>query len=107
MERMTPMAWSPLAGGLIGVGASRLLPSQQAYQPQKFLPELDAIAEARGVSRIEVALAWLLKHPAGIQPILGTVNPERIRQASKAPDLELSREEWYRLLIAARGEPLP
>jgi predicted oxidoreductase len=107
IERITPMAWSPLAGGLIGGGASRLLPSQRTYRPELFLVELDAVAAARSVSRIEVALAWLLKHPAQIQPIIGSTNPERIRQGAKAPGLELTREEWYRLLIAARGEPLP
>jgi len=107
IERITPMAWSPLAAGLIGEGASRLLPSQEAYRPQRFLPELDAIARARGVSRAAIALAWLLKHPARIQPIIGTTNPERIRAAARAADLELTREEWYRLLIVARGEPLP
>jgi predicted oxidoreductase len=107
IERITPMAWSPLAAGLIGAGANRLLPSQQSYRPEPFLPELDAIAKARGTSRIVIALAWLLKHPAGIQPIVGTTNPDRIREAAKAADLELTREEWYRLLIAARGEPVP
>jgi predicted oxidoreductase len=107
IERVTPMAWSPLAGGLIGGGASRLLPSQMSFQPERFLPAVDALAGARGVSRTVVALAWLLKHPAGILPIIGTTNPDRIREATKAADLELTREEWYRLLIAARGEPLP
>jgi len=107
IERITPMAWSPLAAGLIGHGADRLLPSQKAYRPEPFLPVLDAVAHARGASRTTVALAWLLKHPARIMPIIGTVNPDRIREASKAAKLELSREDWYRLLIAARGEPMP
>jgi len=101
------MAWSPLAGGLIGDGANRLLPSQECYRPEGFLPALDAVAKARGASRTVVALSWLLKHPANIQPIIGTINPDRIREAAKAADLELTREEWYRLLIAARGEPMP
>ncbi len=65
------------------------------------------MAKARGISRTGVALAWLLKHPAKIMPIIGTINPERIREAAKAAELELTREEWYRLLIAARGEPMP
>ena len=107
IERITPMAWSPLAAGLIGDGANRLLPSQQSYRPERFLPELDAVARTRGASRMVIALAWLLKHPARIQPIIGSTKPERIREAAKAADLELTREEWYRLLIAARGEPLP
>jgi predicted oxidoreductase len=107
IERITPMAWSPLAGGLIGGGATRLLPSQKTYRPERFLPVLDAIAGAHGVSRTVVALAWLLKHPANILPIIGTTNPDRIREATKAVELDLTREEWYRLLIAARGEPVP
>jgi predicted oxidoreductase len=59
------------------------------------------------VSRTLVALAWLLKHPGRIVPIVGTTNPERIREAVRAAEIGLTREEWYRLLIAARGEPLP
>ena len=60
IERITPMAWSPLAGGLIGDGANRLLPSQESYRPESFLPALEAVAKARGASRTMVALAWLL-----------------------------------------------
>jgi len=96
-----------LAAGLIGAGASRLLPSQEAYRTDKILPELEALAKSRGVTATAVALAWLLKHPAKIQPIVGSINPERIRAAATADELELTREEWYRLLLAARGEPLP
>jgi len=107
IERITPMAWSPLAAGLIGEGANRLLPSQKIYRPEQFLPVLEAVAKARGASRTAVALAWLLKHPSRILPIIGTTNPERIREATKAAELVLTREEWYRLLIAARGEPMP
>jgi predicted oxidoreductase len=105
--KMTPMAWSPLAAGLIGAGATRLLPAQKAYQPEKFLGELSSIAQSHGVDRTTVALAWLLKHPSGIMPIIGTINPGRIHECAKADEMELTREEWYRLLIAARGEPLP
>lgn len=75
--------------------------------PEQFLPVVDAIARARGVSRVVVALAWLLKHPTGIMPIIGTTKPDRICEATKAADLDLKREEWYRLLVAARGEPVP
>ena len=107
IEKITPMAWSPLAAGLIGGGATALLPSQEGYRSERFLPAVDGVAKERGVSRITVALAWLLKHPAKILPIVGSTNPERIREAAKAADLDLTREEWYRLLIAARGEPMP
>jgi predicted oxidoreductase len=107
IETITPMAWSPLAAGLIGEGAKRLLLAQKSYRPENFLPTLDGIAKDRGVSRTVVALAWLMKHPSKIIPIVGSIHPDRIREAVKATELELTREEWYRLLTAARGEPLP
>jgi predicted oxidoreductase len=107
IEKITPMAWSPLAGGLIGDGAKRLLTWQQEYRPEKFLPVLEEIARARGVSRTVIALAWLMRHPSQIVPIVGSNNPERIRDAATAADILLSREEWYRLFTAAKGEPLP
>jgi len=106
-EKIAPMAWSPLAGGLIGGGAKRLLSWQQEYKPEKFLPVLEQIAEARGVSRTVIALAWLLRHPSKIVPIVGSNNPERIRAAVRATEIILTREEWYQLFTAARGEPLP
>ena len=107
IEHVTPMAWSPLAAGLLGGGATRLLPGQQGYQPAAINAALDEIANARGTSRTVVALAWLLRHPSKIVPIIGTTKPERIREAVKATEIELTREEWYRLLVAAQGGPVP
>jgi predicted oxidoreductase len=107
IERLTPMAWSPLAAGLIGSGGSKLLPSQQSYQPERFRKVLEEISSDHQTSPVVIALAWLLKHPATIQPVVGSIRPERIREATKATEVVLSREEWYRLLLAARGEPLP
>ena len=98
-----------MAGGLIGAGAKRLLNSQAGYKDkmEKLLPVLDSVAAARGVSRVAIALAWLLKHPARIIPIVGSTVPERIKDAAVADGVDLTREEWYRILLAARGEPLP
>jgi len=52
-------------------------------------------------------LAWLLKHPANICPIIGSTTPERIVSAKKALELEYSREDWYRLLEARNGQAVP
>ena len=106
-EKITPLAWSPLAGGLLAGEVRRLLPWQEKYPVEKVLLELDAQAGALGTTRSNVALAWLLKHPAGIVPIVGSTRPEKIREAADADAIELTRESWYRLLEAARGEPLP
>jgi len=106
IEKMTPLAWSPLARGVLGDGPAGPL-GMPVTGGDRIVPVLDAIAKERGTSRMVVALSWLLKHPGKIIPIVGSTNPERIREAVKAADLELTREEWYRLLLAGRGEPLP
>lgn len=107
LNHMTPMAWSPLAGGLLGDGATRILPSEQNFHPATIVAVLDELAKRYGVGRTAIALAWLLKHPSKIVPIVGSTNPDRIRDAVKATEVELRRDEWYQLLEAARGEPLP
>lgn len=106
-EGLTPMAWSPLAGGQLGDGARRVLPSQEAYRPDAVNAELDRLAKVHGTTRLAVALAWLLRHPAKIVPIVGSTDPARIREAVRATELALTREDWYRLFVIARGEPLP
>ena len=97
-----PLSWSPLGGGWLGDGGTTDVPKRQAL-----LDLLDRVAQAHGVTRTAISLAWLLKHPAHIVPIVGSANPERIREATRADAVELDREDWYRILVAARGEGLP
>jgi predicted oxidoreductase len=106
-EKVVPMAWSPLAGGKLGHGAKRLLLPQEAYRTEAVVSELDSIALTHQTNRTAIALAWLLKHPAGIVPIVGSTDPSNIRETARADDIELSRDEWYRLFKAGRGQPLP
>ncbi|MDI9400800.1 MAG: aldo/keto reductase, partial [Verrucomicrobiota bacterium] len=106
--RMTPLAWSPLAAGVIGDDYSPTEADCKKHPTLKETQEaLDKIACEHQTTRSVIALAWLLKHPSGIIPIVGSIKPERIRQLAHADKVELSREEWYTLLLAARGEPLP
>ncbi|MCE9603784.1 MAG: aldo/keto reductase [Planctomycetia bacterium] len=107
VERLTPLAWSPLGGGLLGGGSHKLLPAQEAYEVEAVNIALDATARELGCSRAVVALAWLLKHPAGIVPIVGSTDPVRIREAAWTPNVELTRDQWYRLFAAARPSRLP
>jgi predicted oxidoreductase len=104
---ITPMAWSPLAGGRLASGARVSMSDSDHARRQKLYDVMDLLGRERGVSRGQIAIAWLLKHPSQIIPIVGTTNPERILEAQKASDLELSREEWYRLFEAAQGQRLP
>ncbi len=99
-ERITPMAWSPLAKGA-------LLDAPKDACTEKLQSLLAKIAAEKSATPAAIAIAWLLKHPSRMQPIIGSVNPERIREAARADAIELSRGEWYSLLTAARGTPLP
>jgi predicted oxidoreductase len=49
----------------------------------------------------QVALAWIMKHPANAMPVLGTGRPERIRESARAADLQLSRDQWFEILAAS------
>jgi len=106
-EKITPLAWSPIGGGLLGGGPRKLLPAQESYDVEVVNLALDSQAGLLGCSRAVVALAWLLKHPAGIVPIVGSTDPVRIREAAWSANVELSRDDWYRLFAAARKEKLP
>ncbi|MDB5297034.1 MAG: Oxidoreductase YdhF [Phycisphaerales bacterium] len=106
-EGMTPLAWSPLGGGVLGDDSAAEAAHPRASVLKALHHELDAVAAAHGVKRSTIALAWLLAHPAGVIPIVGSIDPVRIRAAAAAADVTLTRDDWYRLLVAARGEPLP
>ncbi|NUM46714.1 MAG: aldo/keto reductase [Anaerolineales bacterium] len=98
-------AWAPVAGG-------NLIDPRPAADPdgaaaQRVAPLIARLAAQKGTTREAIALAWLLRHPAGIQPIIGTTNPDRLIASCAADSVTLSREEWYLLLEAARGKPVP
>ena len=68
--------------------------------------EIDALAAKYGVSNTTIVIAWLLRHPAKMQPVTGTMNVQRLKDCVKAADITLTREEWYALLLKA-GNTLP
>lgn len=92
---ITPMAWSPLGGGSLMTG------DHAAGQA------LDRVATAQGVDRAAVAVAWLLAHPAGIVPVMGTNKLDRIATFSDALQVEMDRETWFALYEAANGAEVP
>jgi predicted oxidoreductase len=95
-------AWGPVASGQV------LNPPVNAAPHVKTTAALVAqMAQEKGTTPEAIALAWLLRHPAGIQPIIGTTKPERIVASCQADEVTLTREEWYTLFTAGRGEPLP
>ena len=95
-------AWSPAAGGRIGTPREDAPAS--VHDTKRLVAEL---AARKGCPEDAVVLAWLLRHPAEIVPIIGTSRVDRLRASCEADRVELSREEWYRLLAAARGMNVP
>ena len=68
--------------------------------------KINELAAAKGVTNTAIAVAWLLRHPARMQPILGTTNPQRVKDSCQASAITLSRPEWYEIYRAA-GNKLP
>lgn len=93
------LAWSPLAGG-------RLL-NPTTKRERDVAEALDAVAHAQGLSRTAAALAWIMALPSRPIPIVGSQSPERIRESADAHKVEWTRADWYKVLVASRGEPLP
>ena len=94
-------AWASLARGRFS-GETAKDPADEAARRL-----VHTLAERHGVSTEGVLLAWLMRHPARIQPVIGSSNPARIRACADALRLTLTRGEWYALYEAARGHALP
>lgn len=95
-HRIPPMAWSPLGGGEL---------FKHSHSPLN--QKLNNLAKDFDVQPTAIAIAWLLRHPAQILPIMGSNNIQRIKQFSEALNVELSREDWFELLQAASGKDVP
>ncbi|HYB64516.1 MAG TPA: aldo/keto reductase [Steroidobacteraceae bacterium] len=98
------IAWSPLAQGRLGTPPGALSDSPRT---DRVIAALEVIARRDGTSRTAVAYAWIMAHPARPVPLIGSQNPARIREARTAYAVHLTREDWYRILVASRGAPMP
>lgn len=98
--RVKPMAWSTLAGGEIFNG--------QSEQAQRVRSELEAIrAEVGAASIDQVIYAWVMRLPSNPLPIIGSGKIDRVKAAISALDIELTREQWYRVWVASKGHGVP
>ncbi|MCX8515112.1 MAG: hypothetical protein RL017_661 [Pseudomonadota bacterium] len=93
-----PMAWSPLAGGKV-------------FQPNtshenEIIKTINEIAHKYNASFEQIALAWLLKHPSNVMPILGTQNLTRVKTCVLASQINLDIEDWFKILVAINGHSL-
>ena len=92
-KKILPMSWSPLGTGL------------KKENPLLTLT-LERLAKKYGIEVSQVLIAWLVKHPAGILPVVGTTQKERIKQALDASKIDLELEDWFDLLEATRGHKI-
>lgn len=100
LKEITIQAWSPFQYGFF----------EGAFLDNDKFPELNRkineIAKVKGVANTAIAIAWILRHPAKIQPIVGTTNAKRLKDICQASRIELTRPEWYEIYRAA-GNKLP
>ena len=91
-----PTIWSPLGGG-------KLFTEPKDEQVKRIHSSAEVICERHNCTLDQLMLAWLLKHPSNMVPVLGTSKISRIKSALKATEIDLTHEEWYQLLEASRG----
>ena len=100
LHGITIQPWSPMQHGFF----------KGCFVDDPQFPELNAalerIGNKYGVSKTTMAVAWLLRHPAKMQPITGTTNLTRLTDSFRAAEVELTREEWYEIYMSA-GNKLP
>ena len=96
-KHILPMSWSPLG----------ILKKPQSQWPSKLQYAIFKLTKKYDCGFASIALAWLLKHPAKIHPILGTTNPNRLIEAQQALQIQLNEEDWFFLLEAVRERPCP
>lgn len=94
-----PMAWSPLAGGgIFSAETNRMMTLKNV---------LHKVGDNHGATIDQIMYAWLLAHPAGIIPVVGTGKLARIKAAVDALDIKLSRQEWFEIWVASKGQSVP
>ncbi|MCY7293893.1 aldo/keto reductase [Alteromonas sp. a30] len=103
MNDIQIQAWGSLAQGLFSgrdISSESLAVQNTAALVAELAAEYQTTKEA-------IVLGWLMRHPANVQPVIGTIQPERIKACTEANSVLLSRNHWYKLLVTARGQALP
>lgn len=96
-KNITPMAWSPMGS----------VYKEDNEQVQRIKVQLNELAETYNATPDQLVLAWILKHPSRIHPVIGTTTKERIKDASKAVQIDMDIEDWFIMLAANQGHKVP
>ena len=103
---LATLAWSPLGRGMLATGKPED-GLQQVVCFEKVMDVLTRLAEREETSTANIALAFTLTHPANVTPIIGTQSIERIRESADAVNVQLTRRDWYDIVEARQGAPMP
>lgn len=93
----TAMSWSPLGSYF----------REQNAQNSRISQSLELLCEKYQVTESQLLVSWLLRHPAGIHPVVGTTRTARLKESMEALHLDLELEDWFTMLVASRGEKVP
>lgn len=96
-KNITPMAWSPMGS----------VYKEDNEQVQRIKVQLNELAETYNATPDQLVLAWILKHPSRIHPVIGTTTKERIKDASKAVQIDMDIEDWFIMLATNQGHKVP
>jgi predicted oxidoreductase len=97
LKDIKPMAWSPLG----------CVFKDNNEQTSRISKQLGELKDKYNATEDQLLLAWILKHPSNIHPVIGTTNKERILNAVKATTIDLELEDWFLLLVASQGSKVP
>ncbi len=92
-----PMAWSPLGSVF----------REDTEQTRRIHKQLGALLDKYNATEDQLLLAWILKHPAEIHPVIGTTTKTRLTDAAKAETINLELEDWFKILVACQGHKVP
>ncbi len=97
VNNIKPMAWSPLGSVF----------KEETAQSLRIKNQLEILSEKYQATADQLLLAWILKHPSGIIPVIGTTNMERMTAAQQATKIDLETEDWFLILVASQGHKVP
>lgn len=97
INEILPMAWSPLGNVF----------KENDDRSSRLRKAMESLCEKYNATKDQLALAWILKHPSGIHPVIGTTTPERIKGAVDALEIDLELQDWFELLVASQGHKVP
>ena len=93
-HKITPMAWAPLGA---------VFSAETTSQKKRILDQIKRLTTKYNASPDQLLLAWILKHPSGIHPVIGSTNLKRIKAASEAVPIHLTTQDWFKILEASQG----